>query len=65
MIIDQLNKIDTSKLEGKAYVMNINADNLSAGAFDKNKITNLVKTFKTKLGQSANDKNIVSASDIG
>ncbi|WP_339437692.1 hypothetical protein [Pseudomonas sp. EL_65y_Pfl1_R32] len=45
--------------------MNINADNLSAGAFDKNKITNLVKTFKTKLGQSANDKNIVSASDIG
>lgn len=56
LIIDQLNKIDTSKLEGKAYVMNINADNLSAGAFDKNKITNLVKTFKTKLGQSANVK---------
>ncbi|CAM4113225.1 hypothetical protein SAMN05216475_4770 [Pseudomonas synxantha] len=56
LIIDQLNKIDTSKLEGKAYVMNINADNLSAEAFDKNKITNLVKTFKTKLGQSANVK---------
>lgn len=56
LIIDQLNKIDTSKLEGKAYVMNINADNLSAGVFDKNKITNLVKTFKTKLGQSANVK---------
>ncbi|WP_165835040.1 hypothetical protein, partial [Pseudomonas sp. HMWF011] len=34
----------------------INADNLSAGVFDKNKITNLVKTFKTKLGQSANVK---------
>ena len=56
LIIDQLNKIDTSKLEGKAYIMNINADNLSEGAFDKNKITNLVKTFKTKLGQSANVK---------
>lgn len=56
LIIDQLNKIDTSKLEGKAYVMNINADNLSAEAFDKNKITNLVKTFKSKLGQSANVK---------
>ncbi|WP_157222879.1 hypothetical protein [Pseudomonas sp. Ag1] len=56
LIIDQLNKIDTSKLEGKAYVMNINADNLSSEAFDKNKITNLVKTFKTKLGQSANVK---------
>lgn len=56
LIIDQLNKIDTSKLEGKAYVMNINADNLSAGVFDKNKITNLVKTFKTILGQSANVK---------
>lgn len=56
LIIDQLNKIDTSKLEGKAYVMNINADNFSAGAFDKNKITNLVKIFKTKLGQSANVK---------
>ena len=56
LIIDQLNKIDTSKLEGKAYVININADNLSAEAFDKNKITNLVKTFKTKLGQSANVK---------
>lgn len=56
LIIDQLNKIDTSKLEGKAYVMNINADNLSSEAFNKNKITNLVKTFKTKLGQSANVK---------
>lgn len=50
LIINELNKINTSKLESKGYVMNINADDLSANAFDKNKITNLVKTFKTKLG---------------
>lgn len=56
LIINELNKINTSELEGKTHIMNINADNLSAGAFDKNKITNLVKTFKTKLGQSANVK---------
>ncbi len=55
-LINELNKINTSELEGKTYIMNINADNLSEGAFDKTKITNLVKTFKTKLGQSANVK---------
>lgn len=57
LIINELNKINTSNLESKGYIMNINADDLSANAFDKNKITNLVKTFKTKLGsQSANVK---------
>ncbi len=57
LIINELNKINTSKLESKGYVMNINADDLSVNAFDKNKITNLAKTFKTKLGsQSANVK---------
>jgi len=57
LIINELNKINTSSLESKGYIMNINADDLSANAFDKNKITNLVKTFKTKLGsQSSNVK---------
>jgi hypothetical protein len=55
-MLNELNKIKISELDGKTYIMNINADNLSAGAFDKSKITNLVKTFKTKLGQSANVK---------
>ncbi|WP_153050266.1 hypothetical protein [Pseudomonas sp. MF4836] len=57
LIINELNKINTSNPERKSYIMNINADDLSVSAFDKNKITNLVKTFKTKLGsQSANVK---------
>lgn len=50
LIINELNKIDTSSLEGKSYLMNVSADDLSKGAFDSVKITNLVKTFKTKLG---------------
>lgn len=50
LIINELNKIDTSALEGKSYLMNVSADDLSKGAFDSVKITNLVKTFKTKLG---------------
>lgn len=57
LIINELNKINTSSLENKGYIMNINADDLSVNVFDKNKITNLVKTFKTKLGsQSAKVK---------
>ncbi|WP_288075503.1 hypothetical protein [Pseudomonas sp.] len=57
LIINELNKINTSNLENKGYIMNINADDLSVNVFDKNKITNLVKTFKTKLGsQSAKVK---------
>lgn len=61
LIIDQLNKIDTSKLEGKAYIMNVSADNLSAGAFDSTKISNLVKTFKTKLGTQSTSVKLTSA----
>ncbi|UOP09066.1 hypothetical protein [Pseudomonas palleroniana] len=61
LIIDQLNKIDTSKLEGKAYIMNVSADNLSAGTFDSTKISNLVKTFKTKLGTQSTSVKLTSA----
>lgn len=61
LTIDQLNKIDTSKLEGKAYIMNVSADNLSAGAFDSTKISNLVKTFKTKLGTQSTSVKLTSA----
>ena len=61
LIIDQLNKIDTSKLEGKAYIMNVSADNLSAGAFDSTKISNLVKTFKSKLGTQSTSVKLTSA----
>lgn len=57
LIINELNKINTSNLESKGYVMNINADDLSVGAFDSTKISNLAKTFKTKVGsQTANIK---------
>ncbi|AZE69165.1 DEAD/DEAH box helicase family protein [Pseudomonas synxantha] len=61
LIINELNKINTSNLESKGYIMNINADDLSANAFDKNKITNLVKTFKTKLGTQSTSVKLTSA----
>ncbi|MGU9835440.1 hypothetical protein ACU685_21010 [Pseudomonas sp. LF195] len=61
LIINELNKIDTSKVEGKAYIMNISADDLSAGAFDSTKISNLVKTFKTKLGTQSTSVKLTSA----
>ncbi|CAN2974947.1 MULTISPECIES: hypothetical protein [Pseudomonas] len=61
LIINELNKIDTSKVEGKAYIMNVSADDLSAGAFDSTKISNLVKTFKTKLGTKSTSVKLTSA----
>ncbi|PYD34823.1 hypothetical protein DND67_09830 [Pseudomonas syringae pv. pisi] len=61
MIINELNKIDTSKIEGKAYIMNISADDLSAGAFESTKISNLVKTFKAKLGTQSTSVKLASA----
>lgn len=61
LIINQLNKIDTSNLENKSHIMNINADNLSSGSFDSTKISNLIKTFKIKLGSQSTIVKLVSA----
>lgn len=61
LIINQLNKIDTSNLENKSHIMNINADNLSSGSFDSTKISNLIKTFKIKLGTQSTSVKLVSA----